>query len=64
VSPKAGAFWEVEAVRKGKDLILVEAQELFPPFKKKQDKPKGKASSKGQKEGKEKKETPPPEVLR
>ncbi len=43
VNPKAGAFWEVEAVRKGKDLILVEAQEVFPPLKKKKkDKQKGK----------------------
>ena len=57
VSPKAGAFWEVEAVRKGKDLILVEAQELFPPFKKKKDKRKGRTSSKGQKESQEKRET-------
>jgi hypothetical protein len=46
VSPKAGAFWEVEAVRKGKELILVEAQEVFPPMKKKKKrKPKPKDHS-------------------
>lgn len=43
VDPKPGAFWEVEAVRKGNKLVLVEAQEVFPPFKKK----KGKGKYKG-----------------
>jgi hypothetical protein len=43
VDPKPGAFWEVEAVRKGDKLVLVEAQEVFPPFKKK----KGKGKYKG-----------------
>lgn len=42
VSPKAGAFWEVEAVRRGNELVLVEAQEVFPPMKKKKGKPKPK----------------------
>ncbi|WP_041596202.1 hypothetical protein [Halothece sp. PCC 7418] len=47
VSPKAGAFWEVEAVRKGNKLVLVEAQEVFPPMKKKKKgKPKPKDISK------------------
>lgn len=46
VNPKAGAFWEVEAVRKGNKLVLVEAQEIFPPIKKKKEQPKGKSKSK------------------
>lgn len=45
VSPKPGAFWEVEAVRQGDKLVMVEAQEVFPPFKKK-GKPKGKGKGK------------------
>lgn len=46
VNPKAGAFWEVEAVRKGNKLVLVEAQEIFPPIKKKKPQGKGKGKSK------------------
>ncbi|AFZ49158.1 hypothetical protein [Dactylococcopsis salina] len=44
VDPKPGAFWEVEAVRKGNELVLVEGKEVFPPFKKKKGKGKGKPS--------------------
>lgn len=46
VEPKPGAFWEVEAVRRGSKLVLVEAQEVFPPMKKKKGKGKGKKPEK------------------
>jgi len=46
VKPKVGAFWEIEAVRKGNQLVLVEAQEVFPPIKKNKSKGKKQTKSK------------------
>lgn len=47
VNPKRGAFWEVEAVRKGNELILVEGKQVLPPFKKKKSKDKDQDKDKG-----------------